>query len=114
MQVILKKDVQNLGEVGDLINVKDGYARNYLIPNNLAQVATKGALADNKIFKELNQKLKNYIMKLLKKPAKWKPLKASKLILKQVKAENYSAQLQLRDWLKKFLQKQALKLTENL
>ena len=46
MQVILKKDVQNLGEVGDLINVKDGYARNYLIPNNLAQVATKGALAD--------------------------------------------------------------------
>ena len=46
MQVILKKDVQNLGEVGDLINVKDGYARNYLIPNNLAQAATKGALAD--------------------------------------------------------------------
>ncbi|MBE7706795.1 MAG: 50S ribosomal protein L9 [Cyanobacteria bacterium SIG30] len=46
MQVILKKDVQNLGEVGDLINVKDGYARNFLIPNNLAQVATKGALQD--------------------------------------------------------------------
>ena len=46
MQVILKKDVQNIGEVGDLVNVKDGYARNYLIPNNLAQVATKGSLAD--------------------------------------------------------------------
>lgn len=44
MQLILKKDVQNVGEAGDLINVKDGYARNYLIPNNLAELATKGAL----------------------------------------------------------------------
>ena len=44
MQVILKKDVQNIGEVGDLVNVKDGYARNYLIPNSLAEIATKGAL----------------------------------------------------------------------
>ena len=45
MRVILKKDVQNIGEVGDLVNVKDGYARNYLIPNSLAEIATKGALA---------------------------------------------------------------------
>ena len=45
MQVILKKDVQNIGEVGDLVNVKDGYARNYLIPNSLAELATQGALA---------------------------------------------------------------------
>lgn len=44
MQLILRKDVQNLGEAGDLINVKDGYARNFLLPNNLAQIATKGAL----------------------------------------------------------------------
>ena len=44
MQLILKKDVQNVGEAGDLINVKDGFARNYLIPNNLAELATKGAL----------------------------------------------------------------------
>ena len=45
MQVILKKDVQNIGEMGDLVNVKDGYARNYLIPNALAEIATAGALA---------------------------------------------------------------------
>ena len=45
MQVILKKDVQNIGEVGDLVNVKDGYARNYLIPNSMAEIATAGALA---------------------------------------------------------------------
>jgi len=44
MQLILKKEVQNLGDPGDLVNVKDGYARNYLIPNNLAEIATEGAL----------------------------------------------------------------------
>lgn len=44
MQLILKKDVQNLGEAGDLINVKDGYARNFLLPQKIAEVATDGAL----------------------------------------------------------------------
>ena len=44
MQVILKKDVQNLGEAGDMVNVKDGYARNFLIPQNAAEVATEGAI----------------------------------------------------------------------
>lgn len=44
MQVILKKDVQNLGEAGDLINVKEGYARNFLLPQNAAEIATDGAL----------------------------------------------------------------------
>ena len=46
MQVILKKEVQNLGEVGDIINVKDGYARNFLLPQGAAEVATEGALAN--------------------------------------------------------------------
>ena len=40
----MKKDVQNLGEAGELVNVKDGYARNFLIPKNFAEVATEGAL----------------------------------------------------------------------
>ena len=44
MQVILKKDVQNIGEAGEVVNVKDGYARNFLIPKNFAEVATEGAL----------------------------------------------------------------------
>lgn len=44
MQVILKKDVQNLGEAGDVVTVKDGYARNFLFPKNFAEVATAGAL----------------------------------------------------------------------
>lgn len=44
MQVILKKDVQNLGEAGEIVNVKDGYARNFLLPQSMAEVATEGAL----------------------------------------------------------------------
>ena len=43
MEVILKKDVQNIGEAGDIVSVKDGYARNFLLPQNLAEIATKGA-----------------------------------------------------------------------
>ena len=44
MQIILKRDVQNVGEAGDLVNVKDGYARNYLLPKNYAEIATEGAI----------------------------------------------------------------------
>ena len=44
MQVILKKDVQNLGEAGDIVTVKDGYARNFLLPQDAAEIATAGAL----------------------------------------------------------------------
>ncbi|HDY70297.1 MAG TPA: 50S ribosomal protein L9, partial [Nitrospirae bacterium] len=36
MKVIIKEDIENLGNMGDIVNVKDGYARNYLIPKNLA------------------------------------------------------------------------------
>ena len=44
MKLILKDDVQSLGESGDIVEVKDGYGRNYLLPQNLAEIATKGAL----------------------------------------------------------------------
>ncbi len=42
MEVILLEPVQNLGEVGDLVKVKPGYARNYLLPQGLAYEATPG------------------------------------------------------------------------
>jgi large subunit ribosomal protein L9 len=42
-KIILTTDVANLGGPGDLVEVKDGYARNYLLPRGYAIVATKGA-----------------------------------------------------------------------
>jgi len=39
MKVILKEDVRNLGEMGEIVNVSEGYARNYLFPRKLAAVA---------------------------------------------------------------------------
>jgi large subunit ribosomal protein L9 len=40
MKIILIRDMENLGKVGDIVNVKDGYARNYLIPEGIALPAT--------------------------------------------------------------------------
>lgn len=44
MKVILREDIETLGEAGTIVNVKDGYARNFLVPRKLAYVATAGAL----------------------------------------------------------------------
>jgi len=44
MQVILLEKIVNLGKLGDLVNVKPGYARNYLVPQGLATVATEANL----------------------------------------------------------------------
>jgi large subunit ribosomal protein L9 len=41
MKIILKEDVQNLGQQGDVVEVKSGYARNYLMPQKLAILFTK-------------------------------------------------------------------------
>jgi len=41
MKLILKQDVDNLGEAGEVVQVKAGYGRNYLIPQGLAYVASK-------------------------------------------------------------------------
>jgi large subunit ribosomal protein L9 len=40
MQIILREDVENLGRSGEVVQVRDGYARNYLVPRGLAVVAT--------------------------------------------------------------------------
>ena len=41
MEIILREDVQHLGAAGDVVKVKDGYARNYLLPKGLAYPATE-------------------------------------------------------------------------
>jgi large subunit ribosomal protein L9 len=56
MQVILVSDVDNLGQIGDVVNVKPGYARNFLLPKKLAVSASTGSakrLAHEKRLAEL-------------------------------------------------------------
>jgi large subunit ribosomal protein L9 len=45
-EVILLKDVENVGTKGEVVDVSKGYLRNYLVPRKLAQPATKGALGE--------------------------------------------------------------------
>ena len=49
MELILKQDIEKLGKAGDIIKVKAGYGRNYLIPQKLAMVATP---SNKKVFEE--------------------------------------------------------------
>ena len=45
MKVILQENVPNLGNVGEIVKVKDGYGRNYLVPNQLAVIADERNVA---------------------------------------------------------------------
>jgi len=44
MKIILRQDFEKLGKLGDIVDVKDGYARNYLLPRRIGYIATKGSL----------------------------------------------------------------------
>ena len=52
MKIILTETLDNLGDAGFVVEVKDGYARNYLIPRSLALVASKGNM---KVYEELKR-----------------------------------------------------------
>ena len=53
MKVILREDITSVGKCGEVVEVKPGYARNYLIPKNLAIPATKGSVkAVNEVVKQ--------------------------------------------------------------
>ncbi len=54
MRIILLETVENLGEPGDVVEVADGYARNYLIPRGVAQKATRAHMAE--LEAELNRR----------------------------------------------------------
>ena len=59
MKVILTTNIKKLGKIGDLVKVKDGFARNYLIPNKMALRENKKNLEFyNKIKDEMNEKEK--------------------------------------------------------
>jgi large subunit ribosomal protein L9 len=56
MEIILKRDIPNLGYISDLVTVKDGYARNYLIPQGFAVMAS----SSNKKINAENLKQKSF------------------------------------------------------
>lgn len=59
VQVILMDDVEHLGKMGDTVHVRDGYARNYLLPQGLAEPLTKNALRKlEKLRKEREEQMK--------------------------------------------------------
>ena len=47
MKVILLQNVKGFGRIGDIKNVSDGYARNFLFPKSMAKVATDGSLKES-------------------------------------------------------------------
>lgn len=58
MKIILLKDVKNMGKKGDVLEVSDGYARNYLFPRKLAQEATQENLHIVNLKKENERRIK--------------------------------------------------------
>ncbi|MFC1743322.1 50S ribosomal protein L9 [Candidatus Riflebacteria bacterium] len=62
MEVILMKDIENLGRKGNIIRVKDGFARNFLLPKKLAEIATPGRLKNIK--KESSADKKRYLKEI--------------------------------------------------
>lgn len=63
MKIILRQNVDTLGAIGEIVNVKAGYARNYLIPREMAYVATDGAI------RALETEKKQYEVKMSKAKA---------------------------------------------
>ena len=56
MKIILNENIDSLGEIGDIISVKKGYARNYLFPKGLAQLATETTIQSTQKLIELREK----------------------------------------------------------
>lgn len=71
MKVILREDVYNLGKSGELVTVKDGYARNFLLPRNLAMLANEANVRqlqhEKSVIELRQQKMKGAAQDLAKK-----------------------------------------------
>ncbi len=56
MKILLLEDIDNLGQAGDVLNVADGYGRNFLLPRKLAKVATAGSLKETEQIRRAGQR----------------------------------------------------------
>lgn len=63
MEVILKEDILNLGKMGEVVRVRDGYARNYLLPRGLVLVADKKTLKTFEHQKRVVESQKDRVVK---------------------------------------------------
>ena len=81
MKVILLEDVKSVGKKGEVVTVKDGYAKNFILKKNLGVEATSKNLNDLKLQKQNDEKRRN-------SPKSWRqnPLK---LPLKQVRTDAF-------------------------
>lgn len=69
MRLVLTREVTNLGQAGDVVEVAPGYGRNYLIPQGLAVLATPAALNQRQAFVEAERKRRERILSELKELA---------------------------------------------
>jgi large subunit ribosomal protein L9 len=69
MKVILLQDIKELGKKDQIVNVSDGYGKNYLIPRKLAKPATEGALNDARAKQKAQNEKKNRELSLAKEAA---------------------------------------------
>ena len=63
MEVILKEDILNLGKMGEVVRVRDGYARNYLLPHGLVLIADKKTLKTFEHQKRVVESQKDRVVK---------------------------------------------------
>lgn len=85
MKIILLKDIKNLGKEGEVKEVADGYARNFLLPKNLVKIATKKALEELEKEEELEAKKAE------------KELKAIQEIVSQVDGQEIGISMKLKE-----------------
>ena len=80
MKVILNKDVKDIGKAGSLVDVSDGYARNYLFPRQLATEATPGAMKEYEERKRAEKRREDLLLAAAQEAAK--QLEEAKIVVK--------------------------------
>ncbi|MBR6934923.1 MAG: 50S ribosomal protein L9 [Clostridia bacterium] len=86
MKVILLQDIKDLGVKGQIVNVSDGYGKNFLIPRKLVKPATEGALNDAKEKQKAQAEKKNRELALAKEAAS--ALNGTEVVVRMKVGEN--------------------------